>query len=273
MISIPNIDDSELTNDVTLQIYDKYLNYAEKQLRVFNDSQANVTNTIIEIGQCNYTAPEALTPPEIDGNANDDCWNNAEWKDIDYPWGNVTTLPSSEDFSGRYKLTWTKDKLYLLAEITDDVLMDSHADPLISYWEDDALEVFVDENLSGGGHRNNYNAFAYHDALDNNVVDLRKASTDKPGLFNDSIKCARTDNGNLHTWELAINIYSDNYNDSRTTNTTAELTVGKVLGFALAYCDSDKITREHFVGSVPVPSGQDYGWQSADIFTTLTLVR
>jgi len=273
LISIPNIDESKLTNDVTLQVYDKYLNYTKKQLMVFNDSQANVKNTILEVGQCNYTAPEALTPPEIDGIASDDCWNDAEWKDINYALGNVTTLPSSEDFSGRYKLTWTKDKLYLLAEITDDVLMDSHPDPLVSYWEDDALEVFIDENHSGGDHRNNYNAFAYHIALDNNVVDLMKASTDKPGLFNDSIKCIRTDNGNLHTWELAINIYSDDYDDSKTTNTPVELTAGKVLGFALAFGDSDKTTRENFVGSVPVPSGQDYGWQSADIFSTLTLVK
>jgi len=273
IISIPNIDESKLTNDITLQIYDKYLNYTEKQLRVMNDSQANVKNEIFEIGQYNNTAFEAQTPPEIDGIASDDCWNNADWKDINHAWGNATTLPSADDFTGRYKLSWTEDKLYLLAEITDDVLMDSHSNPLVSYWEDDALEVFIDEDHSGGEHTNNYNAFAYHVALDYNVVDLMKAASDKPGLFNDNIKCVRKDDGNVHTWELALNIYNDNYIDSTANNIPVSLTAGKVMGFALAYGDSDNVTRENFIGSLPLPAGQDYGWRNADVFTTLSLVK
>lgn len=272
-ISIPNIDESKLVNDITLQVYDKYLNFSEKQLRVMNDRQSNVKNKILDISECSNTVPEAQKPPEIDGVASDDCWENAMWKDINYAWGSVSTLPQAEDFSGRYKLTWTKDKLYLLAEITDDVLMDSHSDPLVSYWEDDALEIFIDEDHSGGEHTHNYNAFAYHVALDGNVVDLRKADFDKPGLFNDSIKCIRKDDGNLHTWELAINIYSDKYDDSSTSNTPITLNAGKVMGFALAYGDSDNTTRENFIGSLPIPMGQDYSWRNADVFTTLTLVE
>jgi hypothetical protein len=272
-ISISNFDQTKLANDITLQIYDKYLNFTVKQLRIMNDSKANVKDVIFEVEQCNYSAPEAQLPPEIDGIVNDECWNNAEWKDLNYALGKVTTLPSADDFSGRYKLTWTKDKLYLLAEITDDTLTDSHSDPLISYWEDDALEIFIDEDHSGGEHTNNHNAFAYHVALDYNVVDLMNDASGKAGLYNDNITCVRKDNGNVHTWELSINIYDDSYVDGSKSNTPLTLSAGKIMGFALAYCDSDGTTRENFVGSIPVPPGQDYGWQNADVFSSLTLVQ
>ena len=49
---------------------------------------------------------------------------------------------TSEDFQGRYKLTWTADALYLLAEIKDDILTDSYEDPLKAWWDDDCLEIF-----------------------------------------------------------------------------------------------------------------------------------
>jgi hypothetical protein len=271
-ISISNFDPSRFVYDISIKAYDKYLNYSEQQVRVVNDSKANVKDAVFDIGACNYTAREAQTAPVVDGLADDACWADAEWKDLNNAWGG-TKLPSPEDFSGRYKLTWTKDKLYLLAEITDDVLMDSHSNPLVSYWEDDALEVFLDEDHSGGEHTNSYNAFAYHVALDYNVVDLLDETPDKAGLFNDSVTCVRTDSGNVHTWELAINVYNDEYQDGSQANKPVPLGAGKVMGFALAYCDSDQTTRESFIGSVPVPEGQDYGWKNADIFTELTLVK
>ena len=34
--------------------------------------------------------------------------------------------------------------LYLLVEITDDVLFDQHANPLHLYWDDDCIEIFID---------------------------------------------------------------------------------------------------------------------------------
>ena len=53
-------------------------------------------------------------------------------------WGSA---PESGDFSGRYKLRWNKDALYLLAEIQDDHLSDTYANPLERYWDDDCLEI------------------------------------------------------------------------------------------------------------------------------------
>ena len=108
--------------------------------------------------------------PVIDGVANDAAWKEGDWHDMtSLMWG---TNPEPSDFSGRYKLRWDKKALYLLAEIQDDHLSDTYANPLERYWDDDFLEIFIDADASGGDHLNNYNAFAYLLALDNQVVDI-----------------------------------------------------------------------------------------------------
>ena len=68
---------------------------------------------------------------------------------------------------------------YVLAEIADDVLIDSHPDPLEYYWQDDTFEILIDEDASGGLHHFDYNAFAYHIALDSQVVDIGPYLSDK----------------------------------------------------------------------------------------------
>ena len=57
-------------------------------------------------------------------------------------------------------------------EFSDDVLVDFHRDPLVQYWDDDCLEIFIDEDHSGGDHQYNHNAFAYHLSLDNQAIDI-----------------------------------------------------------------------------------------------------
>ena len=80
------------------------------------------------------------TPPVIDGVANDAAWKGGDWHEMtSLMWGSA---PESGDFSGRYKLRWNKDALYLLAEIQDDHLSDTYANPLERYWDDDCLEIF-----------------------------------------------------------------------------------------------------------------------------------
>ena len=71
---------------------------------------------------------------------------------------------------------WTAKRIYILGEIVDDILFDSHRDPLVQYWDDDCLEIFIDEDHSGGDHQYNHNAFAYHMSLDNQAIDI---GTDK----------------------------------------------------------------------------------------------
>ena len=214
------------------------------------------------------TVKKAKTNPVIDGKADDDIWSNTIWLPLDELWLGDTY--SNEDFSGQYKLTWSDDALYLLAEIKDDILVDNHTDPLIAWWDDDCLEIFIDEDNSGGEHQYNHNAFAYHVSLDGNVVDM---STEKVGkLYNSHIQSKRITTGNKTLWEVKISLFNDTYKDDA-ENSPEKLYPGKVIGFALAYCDNDTSKeRENFIGSVYV-EGKDKnrGWIDANIFGTLKL--
>ncbi len=209
--------------------------------------------------------------PLLDGFANDSVWAAAPWHPLDQVW--LGQAPLKDDFSGRYKVLWDENNLYLLAEITDDTLIDLHADGLLKYWDDDCLEVFVDEDASGGNHQYNYNAFAYHVALDGNVVDIQPDTS--IAFFNEHCINRRITRGAQSTWELAIKIFDgNNYsNEPGSVNVPKRLYSGKKIGFALAYCDNDHSPeREHFIGSVPV-NGPDKnrGWLDAGIFGLLVL--
>jgi hypothetical protein len=211
---------------------------------------------------------KAENPPTLDGKATENCWNMASWHPLDQNW--VGTAYSFEDFNGRYKLCWDKEALYLLVEITDDSLYDRHKDPLKLWWDDDCIEVFLDEDNSGGLHQFSYNAFAYHIALDGNVVDL--APDKKPRLFNDHLISAKSTDDHTTLWEIALKLFDDTYSDTG-KNRPSKLFKDKSIGFALAYCDNDgSKERENFIGSVFVAGeNKDLGWINADIFGTLVL--
>ncbi|WP_081990196.1 DUF6265 family protein [Psychroserpens sp. Hel_I_66] len=211
---------------------------------------------------------KAKTEPIIDGKADEDIWSGHYWLPLDELW--LGESYTKEDFSGRYKLSWTNDALYLLAEIQDDILIDTHKDPLVSWWDDDCLEIFIDADNSGGEHQYNHNAFAYHIALDGNVVDM---STNKKGkLYNSHIESKRVTKDNISTWEVKISLFSDDYDDNG-EHSPLKLQPGQVIGFALAYCDNDTSeTRENFIGSVEVRGDdKNRGWIDANIFGTLKL--
>lgn len=210
------------------------------------------------------------TAPKIDGIANEAIWQTVQWQTLNETW--LGEQPTADDFKGRYKLTWTEDALYLLAEIQDDQLIDIYEDPLTTWWDDDCLEVFIDEDNSGGEHQYNHNAFAYHIALDGNVVDM---STKREGkLYNSHVISKMKTKGNTSIWEVKILLFNDSYSDD-TNNTPIKLYANKNVGFALAYCDNDTSkTRENFIGSIAV-EGEDKnrGWIDAGIFGTLQLVK
>jgi hypothetical protein len=119
-----------------------------------------------DAGRSEYRAPKSNTAISIDGVADEPVWQNAPWQELNHRW--LGPEYSSDDFEGRYKVAWSDNKLYILAVITDDVLEDRHRDPLVQYWDDDCLEIFIDEDFSGGNHQFNHNAFAYHMSLDTN---------------------------------------------------------------------------------------------------------
>ena len=228
-----------------------------------NSSFAQKSNTRVT------EVKKAAKIPIIDGRRDDDCWRDLDWHPLDQRW--IGEEYSKKDFSGRYKLSWSKDALYVLVEIEDDLLYDQYSDPLKLWWDDDCLEVFVDEDNSGGNHQYNHSAFAYHIALDYNIVDM---GTDKKGhLYNDHIEVQKLQKKNITVWEMAIHVYSDDFEDGQ-KNAPVYLKRNKEIGFALAYCDNDGSNeRENFIGSEVVP-GEDKnrGWIDAGIFGTLRLV-
>ena len=222
-------------------------------------------------GRSEYLAPLAKIAPRIDGVANEAIWQNARWQMLDNRW--LGPKYSSEDFSGRFKVVWTEKKLYILGEFVDDVLIDTYRNPLEHYWDDDCLEIFLDENHSGGEHQYNHNAFAYHVSLDNQAIDI--GTDKKPHSYSHHVNSRWKQQGNKVVWELGIDIYTDAYQDGAENNQPLSLTAGKTMGLMLAYCDNDgSELRENFIGSESVPSGKkDRGWIDAGLVGTLQLVE
>lgn len=216
-----------------------------------------------------YLAHKTSAPITLDGIASEDAWEHAQWHQLDQRW--LGKPYNEQDFSGKFKLTWDENYLYLLAEITDDTLF-HHYEGTEQYWNNDILEIFVDEDASGGNHQYNYNAFAYHIDKNYDVFDI--APDSNAYYFNDHVDAAYAQNGNTYTWETAIKIY-DNTFERGADNTPVELKSGKLMGFALAYCDNDTSEfRENFIGSEAV-AGEDKnrGWIDADIFGKLKLLE
>lgn len=216
-----------------------------------------------------YLAPRATSPLTIDGVADEDIWEEARWQELSRRW--LGPEYSSTDFQGHYKVVWAKDKIYILAEFVDDILIDTHRDPLTQYWDDDCLEIFLDEDFSGGDHQFNHNAFAYHMSLDNQAIDI--GTDGQPRNYSHHVESRWKQHGDKVVWELAIDIYSDDYVDGADDNARVTLSPGKVMGLMVAYCDNDgSELRENFIGSETVADGpKDRGWIDAGLFGSLVL--
>jgi hypothetical protein len=83
------------------------------------------------------------TPPVIDGNE-DDVWSAAPR----YKIANVIYSPPSSpnDLSADFKAMWDENNLYVLVDVTDDILRhDSTPD---NWYQDDSVEVYIDADNS-----------------------------------------------------------------------------------------------------------------------------
>lgn len=218
----------------------------------------------------------AARAPLIDGRGNEPEWAHLDWRELSHAL--VGQPPKDDaDFAGRYRLLWREDGLYLLAEIRDDVLSDGEPDPLTNYWADDALEILIDEDASGGDHKTNHSAFAYHVALDGQVVDIDREG--QPVLLNDHVEAVwrrRPEAPHVLVWEARIQLYPDS-----ATLTAGEawrpraLKAGDVIGFALGWCDSDAPSvRSRLMADVdvaPVDGDRNRLYLDAGVFGRIRL--
>ncbi len=220
--------------------------------------------------------PYLSKPLEIDGSL-DAVLPKDNWKPLFFLMDG--SEPNENDFSGEYNLSWREDALYLAVKITDDVLIDKIGPPLERYWDDDALEIFIDENASGGNHQYNFNAFAYHIALDGQAIDIGLPEQSPPHFvaLNDHLESVwkRQSDGSV-VWEVKLYIYNDRFSLD-TPQSPVRLTEGKEMGFMLAYCDNDGApTRESFVGSYRYPAQNgslNLGYITADVFEKIKLTK
>ncbi len=213
---------------------------------------------------------KATIVPKLDGNMDDPVWKEVIWHGLDQKW--LGEDYSVDDFFGRYKMVWTPEAIYILVEIKDNKLYDQNKDPLTLWWDDDCVEIFIDADNSGGNHQFSNNAFAYHVALDGNVVDLGKDK--KPLLYNNHVTTKRVTKGDVSVWEFEMIVYDDTYEEGK-VNDPVILKKDQQLGFAIAYNDNDgSKERENFIGSVFIPGEEkNLGWINADVFGTILLVE
>lgn len=230
---------------------------------------------------------EAETLPLIDGDSADECWLDAQWNLIDKTWITWGEEIDSSDFSGRFKMSWSEAEnlVYYLVEITDDVFIDGYVYPDDGYWNFDIVEVFIDEDASGGMHSVDENAFAYHIAVNAPAEGETETSFYACDLGTGYARMDYADNfpalamkkvGNTYYYEFSMAIYSDAFNPSSPEASRVTLTADKEMGLSIAYCDNDTPDgqRDNFFGSVWVPEEafNDH-WKDATGFGRARLIK
>jgi hypothetical protein len=213
-------------------------------------------------------------PVVIDGSDADACWAKASWHAMEQVWlGNAM---NEGDFSGKFKTAWDKDYLYVLVQIEDDSLSDDHKDPLDNYWNDDAVELFIDEDRSKGDHLNNNNAFAYHCSIFYDVIDGAGKNGATINCKNNITMKMDTIGPHLYLWEFAVKMFNKNFDYSNPEASRVYLFPNKLMGFSIAYCDNDGASdklRENFIGSVVMPTGHENdSYMNANYFGSMLLV-
>ncbi len=260
------------------------------------------------VDETQMTALMTTEPIVFDGAADETIWQNSRWYYIDQVWIPYRADMAAEDFSGRYKVAWSEDSnlLYFYAETTDDVFVDGYvynSNPSNNNYPDyDILEIFIDENKSGGKHvfddgadwgTNGENAFSYHYSISqpadgettSSVVacDIAGTSWGSYSIPNyaDHLEnfIVRRD-GNRLSWEFSLKVYNDSYDDGNPENSRVTLSIGKQIGLSLAYCDNDNPTeepktRDNFIGSDVGPDQQltewNDHWMNASVYGNLKL--
>jgi hypothetical protein len=261
------------------------------------------------LSQNSYTASQVSSSPTIDGDGNDAVWADANWQNINQVWipynnilpSNFTVetgtkvLNGASDFTGKYKIVWSQatSYLYFLVEIQDDAFIDGYQKPMGNYPNYDVLELFIDENKSGGRHlfdnanENAENAFAYHIAVTNpgnlqtttsmvGAMDVNGSNYNVVDYQSHFPSFAFKNYGiGKYVYEFSLKLYKDNYSPTNPASSLrTNLNVDDVIGLSIAYCDNDDADgkRDHFIGSVTVTgSNNNNSYIDASIFGELVL--
>ena len=230
-------------------------------------SETTVTKAI-ESGD--FKAYKVNAPIQIDGCSKDVIWSQTDWYAMNYLWmGNPV---ATTDYYGRFKLTWDSQYLYILVEVIDDTLNPTLENGIENYWKGDYVEVFLDEDQSGGVHQFNHQAFAYHVSTEGHAIDL---NTLKEAVFFDNhVEVARSQKGNTHLWEMAIRLFDNQFDETSTSNKPVNIVAQKRIGFSLAYGDNDgNNSRENFMGSKKTHgNNNDKGYINADVFGSILFI-
>jgi hypothetical protein len=249
---------------------------------------------------------ESKITPVIDGLPNDECWAQATpylLNQVWIPWG---AKLDSADFYGTVKISWSEKEnlLYFLVETTDDTLISgykfSSSLDSLTYPDFDVVEVFIDEDKSGGLHvidngdsllgKNGENAFAYHIVPETPVegkavhqfwgMDIAGNGDMKHAYavdYKDHIPAfALRKTGNRYVWEFAVKVFNDSFGSQSTKVSPVQLNEGKLMGFSIAYCENDQndLKRDNFIGSVKVAENRfNDHWIDASLFGKLLLKK
>jgi hypothetical protein len=218
-----------------------------------------------------FKAFKTASAVKIDGCSIDAIWSDLDWYGMNYVW--MGEAPDANDYRGKFKLAWDSDHLYILVSVVDEHLQPTLADGKEHYWKGDYVEVFIDEDQSGGNHQYNHQAFAYHVSTEGHAID--KSTFEKTIFLDDHVQVQRTQQGNHYLWEMAVKLYDKDFDENSENNIPVIITAGKRIGFSIAYGDNDgKQSRENFMGSRMTHGvNNDEGYVNSDVFGSITFAK
>lgn len=249
-----------------------YKKSKEEASLVSNSCQLNSELTpIISAGDDIFKAYMTKSPLIIDGCSKDSIWARAHWYDMNFNW--MGEAIDSVDYYGKFKLAWDSQYLYILVEVIDEHLNPTLENGIENYWKGDYVEVFIDEDKSGGNHQFNHQAFAYHVSTEGHVID--KSIAKETIFFDNHVEVKRLQEGDRHIWEMAIKLFNNQFDENAVRNIPVEIIKQKIIGFSIAYGDNDgNNERENFMGSKKTHgNNNDEGYINSDVFGSLLFIE
>lgn len=119
----------------------------------------------------------------------------------------------------------------------------------------------------------NKKASAYHVSTEGHAMD--KSVSKETVFFDEHIHVEPSQSGNIHHWEMAIQLFNNDFDEKDLNPKSVEMTKQKVIGFSIAYGDNDgNNRRENFMGSKVTPgNNNDEGYINANVFGSLLFVE